>query len=236
MRNKHLSVLMLYVRGVVYPVIAALVLLVAVQTGLFFWALQRGADSLDMLIHSMFCRFVWIGAVLLMIALLSRMYGGGYTVRRLRISEHTVFLWHSLSNLLCFLLLWLAEVTIITLLCRYFLTLPVAGTLSPQALFLAFYSNDFLHSLFPLEEISRWVFLLVSFIVLALSSANAIVRLRYGEKPFPLLLAALAFVWCFKRALGSFDVLLILYYLCLGFYAIWDVWNHVEEATADEAG
>lgn len=236
MGNKHLSVLMLYVRGVIYPVLAVLVLMVAVQTGLFFLALQRGADSLDTLIDSMFCRFVWLGAFLLMIALLSRMYGGGYTVRRLRISERAVFLWHSLSCLFCFLLLWMAEVIVVAMLCRYFLTLPVAETLSPQTLFLAFYSNAFLHSLFPLEEISRWVFLLVSFIVLALSSANANVRLRYRGKPFPLLLAALAFVWCFQRALGSFDVLLILYYLCLGFYAIWDVWNHVEEATADEAG
>lgn len=37
-------------------------------------------------------------------------------------------------------------------------------TLSPQALFLAFYRNDFLHSLLPLEETVRWIrngFLLV---------------------------------------------------------------------------
>lgn len=95
------------------------------------------------------------------------MNGGGYTLRRLRISERTVFLWHVLSCFFCFVILWMAEILVLTALCRYFLTQEITSGLSNQALFLAFYRNAFLHSILPLESVSRWIYLFCTFASLA---------------------------------------------------------------------
>ena len=151
MGNKHLSVLMLYVRGAIAPLISIMVLMAAVQTGLSLWSVQRGVSTLEALVQSAHWRFVFFGGVILLVAMLSRTYGGGYTIRRLRISERAVFLWHSLACFCCFVLLWMVEIIVSTVLCRYFLSHSSANDLSGQALFLAFYRSDFLHSLLPVS-------------------------------------------------------------------------------------
>lgn len=236
MGRKHLSVLMLYVRGCIYPVLTVLLLLVAVQTGLFCWLIQRGAGSLDAIMQNRGWWITWMVGIVLVIVLLFRMHGGNYTVRRLRISERAAFLWQSLSCLFCYVLLWLTEVILFTVLCRYYLKLPAAAGASEQTLFLTFYHNAFLHSMLPLEELSRWVYLLTAFVALSMGTANAVVRMRYGSKPFPLLLAVISFQWYFSRPLGSLtsDVLVSLLHLAIIVYTLWDAWFNMEEVPSDE--
>lgn len=88
----------------------------------------------------------------------------------------------------------------------------------------------------PLEELSRWVYLLTAFVALAMGTANAVVRMRYGSKPFPLLLAVISFQWYFSRPLGSLtsDVLVSLLHLAIIVYTLWDVWFNMEEVPSDE--
>lgn len=235
MGNRHLSVLMLYVRGAIVPLFGIMVLMTAVQTGLFWWAILDGAASLNEVVASAWWRAVWTAAVILLFLAMARMQDGGYLVRRLCITERAVFFWHSLSCFLCFLLLWLTEVITVTLLCRYFVTLPAAEHWSGQALFLAFYSNDFLHSLLPLEEVSRWGFLLLSFAMLSLIAADSVARMRYNSKISLLLSIVLMVLWFFQRPVGSItsDVCLMMGYLVIMVYILWDVKNF-EEVVADE--
>lgn len=236
MGNKHLSVLMLYVRGAIAPLISIMVLMAAVQTGLSLWSVQRGVSTLEVLVQFAHWRFIFLGGVILLVAMLSRTYGGGYTIRRLRISERAVFLWHSLACFCCFVLLWMVEIIVSTVLCQYFLSLSSANDLSGQALFLAFYRSDFLHSILPLEEVSRWIYLLTAFLAMAFSMADAIVRIRYGHKATPLLLTLISALWLFQRTLGSLapDVFLALFHLCIIAYTIWDVWCNAEEVASDD--
>lgn len=236
MGNKHLSVLMLYVRGMIAPLIGIMALLAGAQTGLFLWARQNGAESLEVMTQSAQWRLVFLVGIVMLTVLLSRTYGGDYIIRRLRISERAAFLWHSLACFCCFALLWMTEVIVSTVLCQYFVSLSAENVLSGQALFLAFYRSDFLHSILPLEEVSRWVYLLTTFIAMAFAMANAIVRMRYGHKAMPLLLILISFLWLFQRPIGSYasDVFLTLFNFCIIAYTVWDVWYNAEEVASDE--
>ena len=47
MGKKHLSVLMLYIRSSITPLLCTVILVSGIQTGLFLWELQRGAAALE---------------------------------------------------------------------------------------------------------------------------------------------------------------------------------------------
>lgn len=239
MGRKHLSVLMLYTRSSIAPLLCAVVLIGSIQTGLFLWELQRGTSALETVIHPDSFKGVFIGGIIFFVAFLYRMNGGGYTLRRLRISERTVFLWHVLSCFLCLIILWMAEILVLTALCRYFLTQEITSGLSNQALFLAFYRNAFLHSILPLESVSRWIYLFCTFASLAFVTAGAVVRKRYGRNirnNAPLSMTVVAMLFYFVRPLGSLasDVMLCLLHLAVILYSLWDVWFNAEEGTSDE--
>lgn len=239
MGRKHLSVLMLYARSSITPLLCTVILVAGIQTGLFRWELQRGAAALETVIQPDSLKGVFIGGIIFLVAFLYRMNGGGYTLRRLRISERTVFLWHVLSCFFCFVILWMAEIAILTALCRYFLTQEVASGLSNQALFLAFYRNEFLHSILPLESVSRWIYLFFAFASLAFVTAGAVVRKRYGRNirnNAPLSVTVVAMVFYLVRPLDdpTLDVLLCLFHLAVILYSLWDVWFNAEEVTSDE--
>lgn len=133
----------------------------------------------------------------------------------------------------------MTEVIIITLLCQYYLTQPAVNIVSNQTLFLAFYRSDFLHSILPLEEISRWIYLLITFGALSFTTAGATVRKRYGRNirnNVPLSLTVASMLFYFVRPLGSLasDVILSLLHTALILYTLWDVWFNAEEVISDE--
>ena len=234
MRNRHLSVLMLYVRGAVAPLIGIIGLMAAVQTGAFLWSMQAAAEPLEAVVKSAHWKLIFCAGILLLAVMLLRSTsGGGYTVRRLRVSERAAFRWHSLACLGCIVLLWMSEVLILTLLCRYFVS--VTGS-SNKALFIAFYRSDFLHSILPLEEISRWIYLLTALLALSFCIANAVVRMRYRHGARTLLALLILLIGFIQRPLGSYasDVFLTLSHLCFIAYAIWAVWYHAEEVPSDD--
>ena len=239
MGKKHLSVLMLYICSSITPLLCTVVFICSIHTGLFLWELQRGAAALETVIQPDYFKCAFIGGTIFLVAFLYRMNGGGYTLRRLRISERTVFLWHVFSCFLCFVILWIAEIVVLTVLCRYYLAQEIASGLSNQALFLAFYRNEFLHSILPLESVSRWFYLFFAFASLAFVTAGAAVRKRYGRNirnNAPLSMTIVAMVFYLVRPLGSLasDVMLCLFHLAVILYSLWDAWFNAEEVTSDE--
>lgn len=72
MGKKHLSVLMLYVRSSIIPLLGMLVLIGSIQTGLFLWRMNRGANSLEAVIQSAHLRAVLMSGFLLLAAFLYR--------------------------------------------------------------------------------------------------------------------------------------------------------------------
>ncbi len=161
--RQHLSVLTLLTRSTIYPIAVLLAVMAAVEAVLFSLAMgANGTLSLTGMIRS--SRIVWVfgAAFLLLTVLLCRTgceFGSrqGYTLRRLSISERAVFVWQWGYNTACYLLLWWWQALIAFALCLWYASQAGPELVGSQTIFLAFYRSGLLHSLIPLEEVSRWV-------------------------------------------------------------------------------
>ncbi len=178
--REHLSVLMLMARSTIYKVLGIFFLMAAAQVGLFYLTLNRALAMESHTIEQIFrqSRIPWIFALafLLITALLcltGTEYGGrqGYTLRRLSIPEKNVFLWQALYNTCCFFLLWAVQLFIVLALCPLYIEKADPAAVSQQTVFLAFYRNDFLHTLLPLADISRCIRNVFLVLGLGISSA-----------------------------------------------------------------
>lgn len=89
-----------------------------------------------------------------------------YTLWRLRISERGLFGCRMLVSLLYYFLLWAWQIGIVYAMGRYFMQ--IRGVDSPQSTVMAFYGDDFLHYLFPMEAYHIWawnIVLLLGFLI-----------------------------------------------------------------------
>jgi len=181
--KRHISYWMLLCRSTVFKMLALFAAMTAVEAGLFFLR-GRNAIGLEQMVDAAWLRWVFGVALIVMTVLLGSVLceSGGkldYTLRRLRLRRRSLFLWQAVFNFLCLLLLWFVQLFVALLLCRLWM----AGQegVSNQALFLAFYRSDFLHSLLPLEDVSRWVRNVVCFAFVGVASACVPVCHRRGK-------------------------------------------------------
>ena len=159
--KKHLSVLMLIARSTIYKVTGVLILMCGLEVLLFTWTAGRLAGGeiigLEYAFDNSFIFFVFAAAFCVLVIILAdlgvnKKAKPKYTLLRLSITEKQIFLWHSLYNFLCFLLLLLLQTLVVMGLCQYYMNSGIDPSASVQTVFLAFYRNAFLHSLLPLDN------------------------------------------------------------------------------------
>lgn len=75
-----------------------------------------------------------------------------YTLYRLSVSPKSVFVWQTVCNSCCLLLLWFIQVLFAYGLCMYYIAIAEGTAITHQSLFLAFYRSSFLHGLLPLQD------------------------------------------------------------------------------------
>lgn len=153
--RKHLSVLALGARQTLGKVLLLLVVLAAVETGLFGWALwtylpqemgggMAGPAPVEELMEAVKLRWVYAGgmtavfAVLLLTGLELRGSRMAYTMCRLRISEEAAVLWQGAYNALCFLLLWAVQTALALGFCLWYMAAVGPAFVTGQTAFLAF--------------------------------------------------------------------------------------------------
>lgn len=214
--RKHLSVLMLIARSTIYKILMLFLLIACTEWFLFRFSLKSallaansglGMEALESVVSN--SRIGWVFVVCLVItAVLLCMtgceYGSkqGYTLRRLSISEGSVFIWQSIYNIFCFFMLWALQAMIAYALCSLYLAKVDPGLTSVQTIFLAFYRNDFLHSILPLSEASRWIRNILLFICLGLGAAHFPFMQRRGKVGVTIIaMTALSLVF-FSRGIG----------------------------------
>ena len=214
--RKHLSVLMLIARSTIYKILALFLLIASTEYFLFRLSLKSalnaanaglGMATLESVISD--SRIDWAFAVCLVImAVLLCMTGcefgskQGYTLRRLSISERSVFMWQCIYNILCFFMLWAVQTMIAYTLCKLYLAKVDPGLTSVQTVFLAFYRNDFLHSILPLSEVSRWIRNILLFMCLGIGAAHFPFMQRRGKVGVTIIaMTALSLVF-FSRGIG----------------------------------
>lgn len=224
--KKHLSVFMLMARSTIYRLLILLLAMAAAQALLFHFTLNAataaadaglGPDTLETVISR--SHIAWVFAIcFVLMAVLLCLTGCNYgsrqenTLRRLSVSERSVFVWQMLYNIACFFLLWVAQALIALALCRWYTTVTDPSFVSGQTIFLAFYRNSFLHSLLPLEEGSRWVRNIMLVIGLGAACAQVPIYQRRGKISITIIAMTSLTLVFFSRSIGCFgnDMLIIL--------------------------
>lgn len=169
-KNIHptLSFLALLARASIYRIFFVLAAMIFVETALFFGYLRRAggyAPGSNFYNHLLFAVFLAaLGLIFFLLMWTEAVMGdaGRHTLQRLRISGAGVFFIEAFYNLFCLLMVFIVQIW----LAIGMLSIHTKDAVSPQHLFLAFYQVEFLHCLFPMAEIWKWlrnVLLLLAF-------------------------------------------------------------------------
>ncbi|MEA5012087.1 MAG: hypothetical protein VB100_10260 [Angelakisella sp.] len=205
--KKYLSVFELMARSTIYRILILLVAMAAVEGALFWFAVQKNYWLEETFNQS---RVSWAYAAFFVlltatIAMTGCEHGAktGYTLRRLQISEMSVFLCQATYNIFCYFIFWTSQVFIVYGLFHFYTATADASSLGAQSLFLAFYRNDFLHSLLPLDEVSRYVRNGILILCLGITSAYFPVCQRAGKAGKELIVLVCVVLLFFASSMGG---------------------------------
>ena len=251
--KKHLSVLGLFIRSSLFPVLSMIVLMGAVEVLFFHIELSRaltahtagigvGFPSLERLLDRSAVNVYFALAFVLTTAILclpgcAFRSKTQYTVARLSVTETAVTLWQAVCNILMYLLLASVQTLIAYGLCQYYMAAAPAEFTSTQTVFLAFYRHELLHALLPLADAPLWIRNGLLVTALAASAAAFPLKQRAGKISVMIVsLATIAIVF-FERGIGEFGQIAI--HACVLLIAICELLGFMltrsrEEADEDE--
>lgn len=236
--KKYGSVFALFTRSTMYRLFILLFGMAAAEAALFWVAMQTPASLEATFTQS---RIPWACAIffVLFAAVLARSgcdrgAKTGYTLRRLRIGHKSVFFCQSAYNAACYFIFWAVQTAIVFALFRYYTAAADASYVGSQSVLLAFYRDDFLHSLLPLEETSRYVRNGILAVCLGITTAYFPMRQRAEKTAFePIALVCLTLPF-FPGGMGSFDGDMLLSVVALSLVAV-VLWHVFEQEARYEA-
>lgn len=225
--KRYLSVFEMIARSSIYKVLLALVAMVVAQGICFYLSIlsPSGLGIEDYIEQSHFSLIFKIAYLLITIILVIPGMDIGskqsYTLKRLRIKEKRIFWLQSLYNMLAYMLLWGAQLAMLLVSCLvYQKNLPEGINLTNQTMFLAFYRNDFMHTILPLEDTPGWWMLVVICVTTAFTAAEFTKLRREGKFGFEILILIATVLIYLPRPLGYdfvFSIVVIGFtYLVLG--------------------
>ena len=194
--KKHLSVFMLMLRSSVYRLLIIMLAMAAAEAAIIAIMPEAMTQTLHDLIDSSRIYYVYLLATALTMALMLSVCSFGsakprYTLARLSVSEKTVMYWHWLAAFLVLILLWLWQIMLVFALALWHSAVAEAGYVSHQSIYLATFRSQFLHSLLPLEDVSRFARNVVMAICMGGVCATGAHNVRRGKKPIaPIMLIA----------------------------------------------
>lgn len=223
--KKHLSVISLASRGVVYKLIIIIALTAAAQVIMFLRSLDTyilsepsfGAFSFaDVIFRAKLPLICGAGFVLLCAACCfagCELKGSriSYTYQRLRISESAVLAWQSGVNAMCFIIYWASQAAIAALLWVIWSKSGHAHGLIAQSALVFTYNNDYLHSLIPIEDYMRLARNIILCLGLGFCSAAFSFRQRRGKRAWGIFILAIITLFSFVQnmAEGTADAAMI---------------------------
>lgn len=227
--RKYTSVLMMFIRDLLYKVLGITTFMLIAETIAFYssleWAKTAVADGMltayplyRVISRAELHMPLLLGflAVTLVLSLHGCDFSGKseYTIRRLGISGKWYFGLQVGSHLMMYLLFWMLQVLACFGFALFYLRTVDASWVSAQTLVVEFYRSDFLHSLFPLEDGSIW-FTNV-FLYLGLGVATAHVSYCQRKKSFSVAVFLLTFLAAclFERNLGALGANITLVVAC----------------------
>lgn len=124
-----------------------------------------------------------------------------YTWQRLQVSEKAIFIMQSIYNSCCYVLLW--GVQIVVFLIQSILYVSESEKVTNQTVFLAFYRNDFMHSVLPLEGTMRWSVNIIIILGCGVCTAVFTYLQRRGKMAWSLLIFIASILLGFIQELGN---------------------------------
>ena len=170
--KKHLSVFSLFARSSIYKVLLILLAMCTVEIIFFHFELRNAlkayevVDSSKVSLEQMFMRAatnVYFRVALVLVSIVICLPGcsfkskTSYTLCRLSVRECITFFYQAAYNTLVYLVLIGVQLIVAFGLSRYYVAAAPAKWVSNQTITLAFYRNNFLHSLLPLDDIGLWI-------------------------------------------------------------------------------
>lgn len=204
--KRYLSLFGLWTRQCVYKFMLLLLLMAAVETGLFAMQINAGR-SLEYALEHGYIGYTCAVCFQILCAVMcvtGCQFSGrlGYTLSRLRVSKYGAFLCHWLHNSLYFFLFWCAQTGIVLGLCllhKYVLGVDYG----PQALLLASYHMNLFHSLLPLSDWGVYVCNAIMAVSLGAATAQFSALERQGRRGKAAILMAALAMGFFRRGIGS---------------------------------
>jgi len=225
--KKHLSVFCLIARSSIFKVILILVLSLIIQSAFFisecnnaFHAEDLSGDYIPDLerMVSLSAANVWFAGTVCLITLLLCIHGCefgskcSYTVKRLSVSEISVFFMQAAYNATVFIILLCSEIILTFFLSGYYLSAAPAEFISGQSVFLAFYRNEFLHSILPLEDIILWIRNALLFCTFSLATAFFPLKHRRGKISVAIFfIAVFSVIWNSGTIGADFSVIVAIF-------------------------
>jgi|GEM_PF-5980350 len=215
--KKDLSVLILLVRNSFWRVLLAILMMFLIDGLMFYMDIELLHSSLEELLKNrpfimgFMIALLWITNIL-------TLFGSGkvnkeyYTLKRLRLSESQIWCWQALYHTLCYLLLFIAEITLLLFLGRNYVTTSTVEVFGSASLLRIFSTNHYLYNLIPYHNLLRWFRNLIIVVGLGITSATEPIAKRRGINEYlayPQLLLALI-VFFIDLRFWLFDLLVIL--------------------------
>ena len=204
--KRYLSLFGLWARQCVYKFMFLLLLMAAVETGLFAIRINAG-QTLEYALEHGYTGYVCAVGFQILCALMCAVgcqfsERSGYTLARLRVSKWGAFLCHWLHNSLYFFLFWCAQTGIVLGLCRLH-KYALGVDYGPQALLLASFRVNFFHSLLPLADWGAYVCNALMALSLGAATAQFSALERRGKRGKAAILMAALVMGFFRRGIGS---------------------------------
>jgi len=224
--KKHISIFELFARNTIYKILLVLVAMGTVQVALFCKTMQEWIPmdyyDLDfqaiehytleyMVDKSNIHIFAGIAFVLITVILCWNGCNVGskssYTICRLQVTEKDIFFMQSVYNGLCYVLLWGAQIVIFLILSSLYVA--QSANVTNQTVFLAYYRNDFMHSVLPLQGLMRWT--ANGFMLFGCSVSTAVFTYlqRRGKIAWSLCSVIACVLVGFKQGFGNYGSIVI---------------------------
>ena len=185
--NRYLSVFGLSARSTLYKLIGVIIVMAAVQTGMFLYALNN-ADGSMLLEHlikqskitiAFYAGFLFY-CLILCGAATKTASNTGLTMHRLSIPERTANWITVIYNIMALFIFLAAELGICLALSKVYLDSDVSGNYQ-HVLFTAFYRNELLHALLPLEDYITLASSILFVIEISIIAVYAQQQSRHGK-------------------------------------------------------
>ncbi len=244
--KKYSSVFGLIARGSVYEIITTMVLMVIAEIILFYNRLNHALrlvsadfsmEKIETVMDQSLIKWVFaVGAIIITLSLFimgseNNNTKTNYTIRRLSISEREFFFCQATYNTLIYIILWAVQTALVFGLCIWYTNSAPENTIGNQTVFLAFYRNEFLHSLLPLDDAAIWVRNIALAIGLGFAAAEFPYKQRRHKNSTTAIALLLYAIIYFGRGIGDLfnAVLTIMLSLAIIGETLYTVFKNDEE-------